>query len=51
MNGRMPFGGIYNIIEKTVERTADQNPVDYSQIIETDSVARKLAQEEVDRCY
>lgn len=51
MNGRMPFGGIYNIIEKTVGKTDDQNPVDYSHIIEIDSFARKLAQEEVNRCY
>jgi 1-deoxy-D-xylulose-5-phosphate reductoisomerase len=51
MKGRMPFGSIYNIIERTVARTDDLNPVDYSQIIEIDVLARRLAQEEVNRCY
>ncbi|WP_367355952.1 1-deoxy-D-xylulose-5-phosphate reductoisomerase [Mesotoga sp.] len=51
MKGRMPFGSIYNIIERTVAGTDDQNPTDYSQIIEIDSFARRLAKEEVNRWY
>ena len=48
---RIRFGDIYNIIEKTVSAFRDQKPVDYSQILEIDRLARKLARKEVQKCY
>lgn len=49
--GEIKFGGIYNIIERTVSRMDDQIRADYRQTMEIDKIARAIALEEVKECF
>ena len=50
VEGRISFGSIYRIIEKTIERIEPISPKDFEEVQTIDVLARKIAQEEVRKC-
>jgi 1-deoxy-D-xylulose-5-phosphate reductoisomerase len=45
LNGELPFLGIANVIEKTLEKTVRQKADGYEVLSETDARAREIARE------